>query len=306
MYFILSILFLYIYGQSASSSHCYYSGFQVQSGFSAKMNYNWNYASSQCSTRQECAYISQMYATDGGGNIAGYFGMQTTTSGKVVLFSLWDYSDSIKSAQGVDYWCSRFGGEGEGAHCIVKYNWQIGVTYEMEVYVSEKTSSYTTLVGIVTDKSNGARTYLGSIKSQVVYGRGITSLNPYVSFMEYYMGGTFYTAASMSGPYVNYNYGPNKGQSDCYGDPPGSVSGSSPNLGSGKPVAYYQKGPNVQRVCGNMWYGSDSDSSQNSTSVWIPKFANIYKHHGDEVWKYARPLEKWMDDPSAMNWTRFE
>jgi hypothetical protein len=71
----------------------------------------------------------------------GYFGMQEQTGQrKVVLFSIWDPTSGNDAKnvppeqrvevlhQDADVVIKRFGGEGTGAQCFLKYDWQIGET----------------------------------------------------------------------------------------------------------------------------------------------------------------------------------
>jgi hypothetical protein len=74
------------------------------------------------------------------GFTGGYFGIQEYADGqKVILFSVWDPDDKQKDAPGdklvrVLYQSpqakvQRFGGEGTGEQCIVKFDWKTGERY---------------------------------------------------------------------------------------------------------------------------------------------------------------------------------
>ena len=76
----------------------------------------------------------------------GYFGIQEQTAQrKVVLFSIWDPASGNDARnvpaeqrvevlhQDADVTVKRFGGEGTGAQCFLKYDWQIGQTYRFLV-----------------------------------------------------------------------------------------------------------------------------------------------------------------------------
>ena len=72
---------------------------------------------------------TQFYLTNHG----GYFGGQFWADGSQhVLFSIWDYNDTVKNAgwdQQTSPWCERFGGEGEGAHCGLVAHFELGRAY---------------------------------------------------------------------------------------------------------------------------------------------------------------------------------
>ena len=76
----------------------------------------------------------------------GYFGIQEQSAQrKVVLFSIWDPTSGNDARnvppeqrvevlhQDPDVLVKRFGGEGTGAQCFLKYDWQIGQTYRFFV-----------------------------------------------------------------------------------------------------------------------------------------------------------------------------
>jgi len=78
----------------------------------------------------------------------GYFGIQEQGRGqKVVLFSVWDPTKGNEAKnvpveqrvevlhQDPDVQVKRFGGEGTGGQCFLKYDWKIGQTYRFLVRV---------------------------------------------------------------------------------------------------------------------------------------------------------------------------
>eukprot|EP00494_Astrolonche_serrata_P032134 UN32403 len=115
------------------------------------------------------------------------------------IFSLWDYSDSVKNAVGRESWCTRFGGEGEGSHCMINYTFTANVRYEFRVYYSQYDVSKgdgSQLSAVVKNTQTRQESYIGSLISKTVNGRKPTLFkNPSCSFMEYFTGGNFYSAA---------------------------------------------------------------------------------------------------------------
>jgi len=266
------------------SQHAWYSGFQKQFGVSVKQNFIWGTIPQCSSWGCNQAFASTGYATNGGGDVSGYFGMQQTAQGMYAIFSVWDYSSSEKTSQGMTNGCSRFGGEGQGSHCMLRYNFQSGVTYEMEVYVADHNSQGTTFTGVIVNRNTGDRKYIGNIHSaRPSSGQIATSVMGQYSFLEYFSGGNFLTTVGMVGPYIDYSYPPTKAYSDCDGSPPSSVTSCIPGRQCAAPNVYFQKGPSVAKKCGYLWNGL---KITNQTKPL--RFGPIYKSMGDKVWENAR------------------
>jgi len=79
------------------------------------------------------------------GFTGGYMGIQDR-SPKWVIFSIWDKSNSPDDkvgviAQGEGVTVERFGGEGTGGKSYLKYDWNVGQTYQLIVNVKPDTES---------------------------------------------------------------------------------------------------------------------------------------------------------------------
>merc|ERR1719195_2206526 len=83
----------------------------------------------------------------------------------MVLFSLWDYDSSSKTAYGASPWCGRFDNEGQGAHCGLQYVFEFGLEYRFELTRAAKASGVTwsTTVAKVDPIGTETKTFIGSI-----------------------------------------------------------------------------------------------------------------------------------------------
>ncbi|RFU86552.1 DUF3472 domain-containing protein [Streptomyces triticagri] len=89
-----------------------------------------------------------------------YIGMQTNKGeGRMLLFSVWDVFEWKAGDEGS--WCQEFGGEGEGASCRLRFNWQEGHTYTFKV-ASEGDGWFG---ATVTDTTAAKSVKLGSIRT---------------------------------------------------------------------------------------------------------------------------------------------
>jgi hypothetical protein len=121
----------------------------------------------------------------------GYFGIQQLDqeSDKVVLFSVWDPTkgddpgttrpeDRVEVlAQADDVRVKRFGGEGTGAQCFLKFNWRVGETnrFLISAQIENQKTSYTAWFG-----SNSSWKKLATFRTRT----GGKPLSGYYSFIE--------------------------------------------------------------------------------------------------------------------------
>jgi len=115
----------------------------------------------------------------------GYIGLQSNGwmwnegwIGKMAIFSLWNALDSQAGEHAV---CGKFGGEGEGLSCRMKYNWQSGHTYRLRIWKID-TSWW---AAFIMDMTTGKEDYIGKIKVSKSW-KGLA--NNFVLFSEYFWG----------------------------------------------------------------------------------------------------------------------
>lgn len=256
-------LLLVLSGRSCLSQHAWYNFNTTQKNFHNFSSYlQWTQAD-----RGDVYLATQFYT----GCSNGYFGGQLHSDGThSILFSMWDFNATAQTAHGVSPWCLRFGGEGTGANCGLEYVFEFGVEYRFSLTKSIE-SSGVSWSAVVTKIGDGIETptFLGTIK---ILSEGLpgdcTLLKPFsVSFQEYYLGGTFYSAANWRGPYLDQD-GHNASSglaaydalSDCGNvSYPSNVSSSVPQGPSGRPNAFFQQGGATQHGCEkSMWQHSRS------------------------------------------------
>ncbi|NBE50401.1 DUF3472 domain-containing protein [Streptomyces boluensis] len=89
-----------------------------------------------------------------------YIGMQTNKGeDRMFLFSVWDVFEWKPGSEGS--WCQSFGGEGEGASCRMRFNWQEGHTFTFKV--AHEGDGW--FGATVTDTTAGTSFKLGSIRT---------------------------------------------------------------------------------------------------------------------------------------------
>lgn len=158
---------------------------------------------------------------------SGYMGGQVWADGSVhVLFSLWDYNVSLKTAYGLVpstdnglHGCSNFGGEGTGAHCGATLpGWEPGVRYTFRAWLNDSHATHLNFTGAVwqaavANTHTGEVTSIGEIfvRDDFLGGPdtsqcGVMPVGAY-SFQEYFLGGDFYTAATWRGPVFSASTG---------------------------------------------------------------------------------------------------
>lgn len=210
-------------------------------------------------------YMATQFYT---GCSAGYFGGQLHSDGThFILFSLWDYNATLKNSHGVSPWCSRFGGEGEGSHCGLDFVFEFGVDYQFTLSKSFNSSGALWSASVTKVGPMPVETFLGTI---FIDARDLphtieecTVLSPSaISFQEYYLGGSFYSAANWRGPFLNHDpmrqidgVAAFDASGDCGNASYASNVSSSPPVGpTGAPNAFFQQGGSTEHGCEkSMW-----------------------------------------------------
>lgn len=249
----------------ARSQHAWYSWDTEETDFKNFASYlRWTQAD------KGDVYLATQFYT---GCSGGYFGGQLHSDGThSILFSMWDFNASAKTAHGVSPWCGRFGGEGEGAHCGLEYVFEFGVEYRYTLTKASNSSGTLWSVTVTKEGPTEVPTFLGTI---FIASEGLekdcTVLEPRsVSFQEYYLGGTFYSAAAWRGPFLSRDpqgapalhagLAPVDAAADCGNATAHSNVSSSVPLGpAGAPNVFYQMGGNTEHGCeASMWQHNKS------------------------------------------------
>ena len=169
--------------------------------------------------------------------VTGYFGGQHHGLGATIVdFAVWDSSGLGKvssfTSQPMGPFCSRFGNEGTGAHCERAVDLFKGREYSYHVELSMLNASGAAWSASIVDEYTGNESSIGQVflhtdpahapptgsKIQVGYGGLTTAVCdtcphmrnrteptdplPYggISFMEYFLGGSFYSSFGWIGP----------------------------------------------------------------------------------------------------------
>eukprot|EP01123_Difflugia_compressa_P007763 TRINITY_DN2151_c0_g1_i1.p1 TRINITY_DN2151_c0_g1~~TRINITY_DN2151_c0_g1_i1.p1 ORF type:complete len:253 (-),score=49.01 TRINITY_DN2151_c0_g1_i1:98-856(-) len=180
----------------------------------------------------------------------GYMGSQYHSDGtQSVLFSIWD-SDSLPYSSIPLGQCTRFGGEGEGSHCLITYPVKTNTEYVFTLHYNGYNGTGAFWSGSVTDTTTGEATTMGTLYLLNVRGlQGFGLVQPAAaSFIEYYTGGSFYSAYGWKGPYGVDKTGQQTVVVSARSDQEQNVAVSAcvNAWGCGAPIAYYEEGPNVQ------------------------------------------------------------
>lgn len=171
---------------------------------------------------------------NGGG---GYMGTQVSGLDHLMLFSIWDSEAGTTAIPGPG--CSRFGGEGTGAHCGGPYPWVEGREYRLRVELAGSTADGDDWRGTIQDTVTGATTTIGTIHLlNSGGGQGYGNLTKGAStFTEYFGGvesceGQPYARIRWRGPYANAAQIPPSGATvSWYGYPcPAQNDQSSPAI----------------------------------------------------------------------------
>lgn len=249
---VLSLLVLSVSFQLVKPSHTWYSF--PSNASSAKLT---TFESTLTWTRVETGnvyFATQFWFECGQG---GYFGGQFHDDGtQHALFSIWDINATLKTAQGSSPWCHRFGGEGEGAQCPLKYPMEIGVDYTFKMVYDGRNASGEFWSASVTNEKSGIKTLIGQIilLDSVVGSYGMLKVGS-VSFQEYYTGGDFYSGAAWTGPWFNgrssTGYVAIDGDADC--NEPSHVNDCLRDY-CGPPVSFSEEGRGITKNCTkHMW-----------------------------------------------------
>lgn len=186
----------------------------------------------------------------------GYFGSQFRADGSTsALFSMWDYNETIQSARPAAPNCARFGGEGTGAACGMKYPFEVKREYRFEMSRTLVNASGALWTATVAEKFGRRYILQQTIGSIFIGSAGLQSdcaqLVPKAgAFQEYFKGGDFYSAAEWRGPYLDGDIVAFDALSDCGTKIPSNVSDG----GAGRPHVFFQHGRGTHRGCDpSMW-----------------------------------------------------
>jgi len=120
----------------------------------------------------------------------GYIGLQLVGNERKAIFSIWDLPGQPDSAIAVVAHGVRFGNEGEGAKCLIDFNWEAGREYCLQVASIETTSEGVFWEGTIHDAVSGDTTVIGRILLKNSMGfAGYGKLRPCAyTFVEYFNG----------------------------------------------------------------------------------------------------------------------
>jgi len=142
------------------------------------------------------------------GNSAGYFGTQHKGKGGGfnVIFSMWDNGNVKNTARWPEKYndrCGRFGGEGQGSHCVyIIPNATVGTTYNLKISLRGNNGTGTTWGLDLLDKSTGVQTDCGELYfDEELAGVPLGNLSPTsAGFQEYFIGGNQPSSLAWVGP----------------------------------------------------------------------------------------------------------
>lgn len=172
---------------------------------------------------------------------------------KKAIFSIWDKSSGHKVKM-VSPWCRRFDWEGDGAQCIIQFNWKAGRIYSFRVQ-KESGGEGQRWASYVVDNVTDDKTLIGVLEvPNYLNYRGSGNISPYnlATTMEFYDGdrsapcsGMPYFALEWNGPFANNSTASPFAASTDY---TGGVNAGCPNVNNilAGPFATRQEvGPNV-------------------------------------------------------------
>lgn len=186
----------------------------------------------------------------------GYMGSQFHSDGTQMLdFAIWDADSVPGTAHPSGTYCSRFGGEGNGAHCEMTVKMEIGQHYRFRLFKSDQTSSGSTW----SVEFNGE--HLGSIFfDEEAAGFSLDKMKSGgVGFQEYYAdrSASFKASIGFIGPYGLVNGEQILATSaTCRCDAGTSCSDTIDGVGSGAPNVLLYGGPGVPTGSGDIWHSS--------------------------------------------------
>lgn len=130
-------------------------------------------------------YFRNYTGTNFGGAYAGFQTNGYSGSswiGKMALFSVWDVSSGVGETGG---WATPFGGEGTGFSVRIAYNWQVGRTYRLKIYIDQDAATGDRLwAASLTDLTSSITTRIGRVYVPVARGK----IYGPVTFHERYLG----------------------------------------------------------------------------------------------------------------------
>eukprot|EP01059_Diplonema_ambulator_P030893 TRINITY_DN548_c0_g1_i3.p1 TRINITY_DN548_c0_g1~~TRINITY_DN548_c0_g1_i3.p1 ORF type:complete len:303 (+),score=70.22 TRINITY_DN548_c0_g1_i3:43-951(+) len=190
-------------------------------------------------------YAAMMIYWEGAG---GYMGSQFHSDGtQIIDFAIWDVNGTVQNSLPLGQ-CSRFGGEGEGAHCETTQNIKLGQEYKFQV-----TQTFANATGVAwgitfTDVQTGTVHQGGSLFwDEAMSGTKLGKIQPSsISFQEYYTGGNFNSSVGFVGPTGiagTTTYLPSTAQ--CSSDDHHNCNDTIPGIGSGRPNVLLYAGDKV-------------------------------------------------------------
>lgn len=176
---------------------------------------------------------------------------------KKAIFSIWDKDKSHKVRM-VTSWCNRFDWEGDGAQCIIQFNWKAGRTYSFRVQKEEGGVNAQRWASYVVDNVTDDKTLIGILEVpnyQSYKGSGNISPFGLATTAEFYDGDRNGPCASMpymglewNGPFGNNSTASPMGMSIDY---TGGVGAGCPNVSTmmmGPFATRQEVGPNISHT----------------------------------------------------------
>jgi hypothetical protein len=147
--------------------------------------------------------------------VGAYTGLQQdsySSEKKKAIFSIWD-KDSGHKVKMVTPWCKRFDWEGDGAQCIIQFNWVAGRTYSFRVQKEAGGVGGQRWASYVVDNVTDQKTQIGILEVPNYQGRagsGDISTWGLATTAEFYVGdknapcsAVPYMGLEWNGPYGN-------------------------------------------------------------------------------------------------------
>ena len=197
-----------------------------------------------------CYASTQMWWAGAG----GYMGSQFHSDGtQMIDFAIWDHNSTIKNCHPMGN-CTRFGGEGEGAHCETVLPLSVNTSYSFKVHQTGANATGVMWGITFTDDASGHTIDGGSLfwdESEVGAGKLGKLRAAALSFQEYYTGGDFNASVAFTAPVGTVREGgdvkhyPATSVSCGENDERHNCSACVPGVGCGPPNVLLQAGDAV-------------------------------------------------------------
>lgn len=238
---------------------------------------------------------SQFFHHDAEGLIVagGYMGSQVMQSSngterRVFIFSCWDSDPKAGPVEKVAWTtpesCSRFGGEGIGAHCVLEYPTRTGTLYNFRLVLSGSNATGAMWTGTIADTTTGKSRVVGTLfYPHVGNSVGFGMLGVYSNeFLEYFDGGDcdsdVRVAVGTFGPFFRNRSAAPLQASPAYGSSRcnrTAVTECIPAHGCGRPRVFVEGGRGVVRNNSDatkLWSNSDISMSGDRRPVSHDRF----------------------------------